>query len=476
MSNVKGKNKSKARGGKKKRAQKPGPSRPPGQGQSRKAARRRANRNVAPVRSMVPAVKGKGAYYDANGTRQRGLPPNYWGDVGEKLWNGASSIAEWAGFGAYNVRQNSFSGALMAGNSPAIMANSGNGTGNTIITHREYVGELTTGALAAGSTGFVLTKYTINPGNRALFPWLASIALNYQFYRVCGMILELKSESSSYAAQLSMGTMFMATNYNSLDDAPSDKFELLNMEFSTSGRPCDDQIHLIECAHPETVQTKLYVTGDSNYKGGDARLYNLGDVYIGTFGCPNANQKVAEIWVTYQMELFRPIPASINDDDTTAIWNVDTVGSGFFWGADAVLVAQSATNYQIFLDSDGVGIQLPNVAGAYIYTFVCATPVTAPVTGIGRSVVATATNNCRLVPLYPTPSGNTGLLRAWDSVTLIGSVWIFQVVIIADNVVPVGQVINVGFNGTFSTAAPNTFGRHYISALDYDMIHSLPES
>lgn len=53
--------------------------------------------------------------------------------------------------------------------------------GDCIITHREYVGDISAGT--GTPSVFNVTQYAINPGQQNLFQWLSRIASNYESYK-----------------------------------------------------------------------------------------------------------------------------------------------------------------------------------------------------------------------------------------------------------------------------------------------------
>lgn len=319
------------------------------------------------AKSVRPTLRGRGSYYDDRKMLQKGFAPDFGTRLGSLLGEGVQSLGEVLGFGDYAIKSNSIA-PLIAGNGPPSIANFGKGEA-TVMRHREYIGDLRTGPLAGSSTAYTVEKFAINPGNSSLFPILANIAENFQFFEMYGMIVELKSESSTYAADMAMGAMFVATDYNTLSPPPYDKQSLLNMEFSTSTKPSQSQIHLVECARNQTVQEHLYVANDEDYNGGDAHFYNLGNLYVGSYGCPKEDTKIAEIWVSYEIALFRPKVSSSNGDLDTAIWQCPDVTIASPFGTGQNLVSGSAENYVLTqLSPEKLNLTLPNRLGAYLFS------------------------------------------------------------------------------------------------------------
>lgn len=251
--------------------------------------------------------RGYGSYWDPDTKAWKsGFAPDYGSRLGSTVGEGVQSFAQVAGLGEYTVKKNSLMGCINTMTDPPVVKNTSKGEA-TVINHREYLGELMTGAGAVSA--FDLQSYSINPGNSKLFPWLATMAQNFQEWEPRGIIVELKTESSDYAASLSLGSMFMGVNYNSLDDDPTTKIELEQLEYAVSSKPSKSCIMPIECALVNDVITHLYIAIDDNYKGGDPRFYDLGNLYIGSYGVPNTggiSTPIAEVWISYEMAFYKP--------------------------------------------------------------------------------------------------------------------------------------------------------------------------
>lgn len=248
--------------------------------------------------------RGYGGYYDTN--KKGNFSPTYGARLGATIGEGLHSFANMLGFGEYTVQQNSLMNSIDLGTSPPTVRNTKRGEA-TILSHREYIGDLKSGTFVSGTSPYDITTYAINPGNSALFPFGAKIAQCFQEYELRGMIVELKTLSSDFAQNLVMGSHFCGTQYNSLNAPPADKLELENLEYSTSAKPSCSIIHPIECARSLDVNTHLYIADDNNYEGGDKRFYDLGQLHIGSQGIPVSNVPIAEIWISYEVALYKPI-------------------------------------------------------------------------------------------------------------------------------------------------------------------------
>lgn len=283
-----------------------------------KSKNARAGRAPRKTYASPPTVRGRGEYTttpSSKPSKKYGSVPNapkganfksdYGSRLGSVLGEGIQSFANVLGFGEYNIQSNSMLSEkyIDTGASPPRVKNTNKGEA-TVFSHREYLGELLTGT--GTPSAFTLQQYAINPGNSLLFPLTSGIARHFQEWEVRGMLVELKSEASNTATSLSLGSMFCAVDYNSLDPAPLNKTELENLEYACSNKPTCSILMPIECARANSVMTHMYVVTDDQLPGGDPRLSDLGNLFIGSYGCPEAGVPIAEIWVTYEIAFFKP--------------------------------------------------------------------------------------------------------------------------------------------------------------------------
>lgn len=225
------------------------------------------------------------------------------GTIGAHLGHGLQTVIKaLTGFGDYEVEQNSLMPPVLGGD-PPIIQNSRNNS--HIVHHREYIGDV------YASTAFSIQTYPLNPGLISSFPWVSQQADSYEQYKFRGMVFEFKSMSSdavlSSAASSSLGTVVMSTQYNALEAPFSDKRTMENYEYANSCKPSCSMLHPIECKMSQNTISELYVrTGEVSQ--GDRRLYDLGNFSIAVQGMQNvgANQVIGELWVSYELEFFKP--------------------------------------------------------------------------------------------------------------------------------------------------------------------------
>ena len=171
-----------------------------------------------------------------------------------------------------------------------------------MIVHREFIQDI------VGSTGFNIQSFRINPGFLKTFPWLSSIAENYEQYVIQGMIFEFKTTCANAVASTNtaLGTVVMATQYNSLSPNFTSKQQMENYEFSQSSTPSQSILHPIECDPSQTQCGGIFnVTDQVLDNTGDIRLYDVGRFSIATVGM-QAAATIGELWVSYKICFLKP--------------------------------------------------------------------------------------------------------------------------------------------------------------------------
>lgn len=212
------------------------------------------------------------------------------------------------GFGDYNVVANSLATTSEKINMGQPVPQFGNISNGTVIQHREYIKDI----IGTGSVNFSLEAFSINPGLSSTFPWLSALASNYEQYEIRGMVFEYKSMSSdsTTGAASALGSIILATDYDSVDSNYPSKNFMEQSQYCTSGKPSSDIIHPIECAPNRTSIPISYVRGAAQPVGTDIRLYDLGKFQIATSGIPALTAPVGsllgELWVTYEIVLYKP--------------------------------------------------------------------------------------------------------------------------------------------------------------------------
>lgn len=188
--------------------------------------------------------------------------------------------------------------------------------GEMRISHTEYIGELISSGVT-GATNFVSQSYGINPGNAGTFPWLSNIAINFQDYKFLKLIFEFRplvseSTSTSAATLTTMGSVIMATQYDSVLGPYTNKNTMENSDYSISFKPSEGRKHAVECDSHFNPLGTLYVSGNiatTSVSSYDIRFQNLGIFQIASSNIPIASNTALDlgsIYVHYEVELYKP--------------------------------------------------------------------------------------------------------------------------------------------------------------------------
>jgi hypothetical protein len=256
---------------------------------NKKKARRRRRKTKHTVSSILKML-GKEALIGGGGI----LGGMAFGAPGSQVGRKAGAyISKITGMGDYKVSSNT----LLSNGPPQF----GGSARKVRICHREFLGTVD------GSIEFNLNTYKINPGEPSTFPWLSGLASRFTQYTLKGLIFEYVSTSAVAlnSTNTALGSVVMATQYNSYDAAFTSRLEMDNHEFTTSCPPSEHSIHPVECDVSETPFRVHYVRNYAQTGNADERLYDWGKFSIATVGM-QAAATIGELWVSYDIEFEKP--------------------------------------------------------------------------------------------------------------------------------------------------------------------------
>lgn len=228
--------------------------------------------------------------------------PTAGGVVGNSL---AGALSRWLGAGDYSVGTNSIvQKSLKAASSIPYMH-----TDNQTVTvrHKEYLGEVYS-SIPFG----VQQSFPLNPGMALTFPWLAGVAVRFQEYRIKGLVFHYipSSGSAVSSGNAALGTVMIQTSYRSTDSPPASKVEMLNEYCSNECVPSETLAHPIECDPKENPFNVQYVRSGSVPTGESQLNYDLGVTHVAVSGSQTNGNALGDLWVTYEIELKKPLVTS----------------------------------------------------------------------------------------------------------------------------------------------------------------------
>lgn len=284
--------------------------------------RRRLRKQRVPVSSAKTktSTTAVGKAIRALGTMGGGALGAYLGNpaLGGAAGNQLGGLASrWLGFGDYTISTNSIVSKASNG-IPSMHSNDQ----NVIVRHKEYIGSL------VSSVDFkVQYELPLNPGMSSTFPWLASIASRFQEYQLLGAVFHYipSSGTAVTGTNPALGNVMMQTSYRASDTAPTDKIEMMNEYCASEAVPSTSFIHPIECDPRENPFSVHYVRNTSPPAGEPLMSYDLGKTFIATKGQLADGSILGDIWVTYEVELKKPLIRSAVVTQGTVL---ASVGSG----------------------------------------------------------------------------------------------------------------------------------------------------
>lgn len=205
-----------------------------------------------------------------------------------------AKISKLIGSGDYISNDGTRSNSLMKGGGDPYASFDSSKKG-VRITHREFLQDV----ISPGTT-FNIESYPINPGLPFSFPYLANIALNFEEYRVNGLVYEFISTATPYSTVSNMGSVIVTCEYNTANNDYTSKTQMENSDFAVSGAPYRNLVYGVECE--KNWSNNLFVRSGASTLNGP--LTDLGTFFIAT----NAVQAgtIGELWVSYDIEFSRP--------------------------------------------------------------------------------------------------------------------------------------------------------------------------
>lgn len=273
------------------------------------------NKRVPRSYKSSSSYGGRGAYYVQGGLYGRAKlgPVKAGGALQAGYSSGTVNIPTIKGLGSYkveNIRHNVFM------SDPPMIKNARSIEGATVIRHREYLGPIISSTVAGQ---FKIQSYALNPAQSQSFPWLSSIAQNYEEYRPNGVMYEFKSTCSDAIASstnLALGQIMLATRYDPTDPPFASDIEMLNYEFAQSGKVSDNVCHYVECDTKQSPLTHLYTRPGSAGGDQDLRFSDFGTFYIASSGLQGTSVQLGQLWVSFEFLLYKPKIASLQSTPT----------------------------------------------------------------------------------------------------------------------------------------------------------------
>jgi len=211
------------------------------------------------------------------------------------------------------------------------------------ISESEFIGAVT----VANQPNFNVTSYSVNPGNSRTFPWLSTIAKNFERYQFTRLNFIYKKEVSEFAQGGQTGKVIMSFDFDASDPAPTTKQQMEDTVPHSDAMPCQSfalNLAGADMRFPRSLAKYIRVAGLPG--SSDIKTYDLGNFNIATQGILS-NTEVGELHVNYTVVLEKPIlEASAAPANNTIAWwhsngNEAATGSG---SADTIVFGTQVQN------------------------------------------------------------------------------------------------------------------------------------
>lgn len=265
--------------------------------------KKKEKRKVASVEEVTRLGKALRMLGGMGGSAVGGLVgmPGAGSSIGTDL---GATISRWLGSGDYSVSMNSITDKVSASGTIPSMHKDGQ---TIVVRHKEFLTEV------VGSTTYaVQQQFPLNPGLSSTFPWLAGIADQYSEYRIRGMVFHYVPTSGMVtAATPALGSVMLQTSYRASEAPPVSKVELLNEYWASEGVPHSAFCHPIECNPKENPFNVQYIRTGAVPSGDSILMYDLGKTTLAVSGQSATGVVLGDLWVTYEIELRKPILTNV---------------------------------------------------------------------------------------------------------------------------------------------------------------------
>lgn len=237
---------------------------------------------------------------------------------------------------------------------PEIRALSG-GSAKVCVKHREFLVDVQ--GFGAANV-FHLIQFPINPGLPTSFPWLATIANNYESYKFRKLTYHYKPTCSTQ----NHGTVVMAVDYDATDPAPIDKRQTLNMQEAVSSAPWIEIYHRSSKANLTKFAPERYTRAGEAPNNEDMKTYDVGNLFLVV--CSATQGNLGELYVEYEIELSTPqmhtgpLPGTLKVTGNGSVTKDDLFGSTPIYAGDNFVAVVGLANQLVFTKTGEYLIQV----------------------------------------------------------------------------------------------------------------------
>jgi len=223
--------------------------------------------------------------------------------------------------------------------------------GDCRVVHREYIQDISADS-AGPPTTFAVTQFSVNPGQATAFPWLSTIAKNFESYRFRKLRFCYETEAPSSLG----GSLVVALDYDATDAAPTTKQQAMAYRGSVRSAPWEP------CCHSSVLedlnkQKSYFVRPAAQPANTDIKMYDTGNLFVCTQNVTTASAVCGELYVEYDIDLLTPVYEGPTGGTSGALSSTTatvaspllaaTAATGNTIGVSAALTVATMTNLAI---------------------------------------------------------------------------------------------------------------------------------
>jgi len=231
-----------------------------------------------------------------------------------------------------------------------------------LISESEYISEI---AVANQPNFNVPLNLPINPGQASTFPWLSTIAKQYEKYCFKSLQFVYKPEVTQFNPTSSaVGKVMLSCDYDAADSPPASKQQVEDTDPHADCMPYEKMTLILDPRECHKNSDAKFVRPAGLPGGNDIKTYDCGNLYVSNQGQTGNGVNLGELHVVYTVELSVPILESQNKapnnlqvtslQDTTASLTTATPYQPLFAAAGSTTV----------VNVNGIGVV--NTAGSIV--------------------------------------------------------------------------------------------------------------
>jgi hypothetical protein len=169
------------------------------------------------------------------------------------------------------------------------------------VSEDEYIADV-----SLSSAGFTNLQYAVNPGNGVTFPWLSTIAANFNKYKFLKLKFYYKRIASEFSGVGDVGDIVLSLNPDASDAAPLTQAQVYDLQMRDSAMPCENfALNKLSIAELNK-QDSYYVRVGAVPANTDIKTYDVGVLNLSTIGTATSGI-CGKLFVSYTVLLHSPI-------------------------------------------------------------------------------------------------------------------------------------------------------------------------